>query len=380
MFNKKIPIIYLTKDKLKAVLVKTGKAPAIIKSDEITWSKDSLDKAFVQVKKQLKTKSIRILLSDELSYVLSLNIPFNTKVKDERKLIEEKIKPEIPEILENENWDFKETGRKTQSDKQIIAFAPVKSIFTLISQALVDANLKLQAIEPKTISKIRNPNPVIGLALKKDLKGRDEKVLNLSLKKLSPTKLKPSKSQSSELPAVRNEVKDSSEPKKLKPKPNKTLIIAFIVTLTLGALITGGILVQRNALQNNLKPSPSPLIVASPNPTPSPSPSPSPEPEIEVTLSDYKILVLNGTGGRGVAGTVKDILEAKDFVEIIADNADELDHQKTSVQLKTNTPETVWTIIERSLNSDYDLIKNQTPLTDDNEYDVIITVGKLQKQ
>ncbi|MBT7483515.1 hypothetical protein HN680_01990, partial [Candidatus Peregrinibacteria bacterium] len=186
MFTKKIPIIYLTKDKLKVVLVKLGKQPKIIKSDETGWNKDSLADSFKQAKKQLKAKTIRLLLADDLSYVLQLNIPFDTKLNNERQLVEEKIKTEIPEILDHDDWDYKETGRKTQNDKQIIAFAPVQSAFTLISQALADANLKVEAVEPEVVSKIRNTNPLIGIALKKDLKGKDEKVLNITPKKLEP--------------------------------------------------------------------------------------------------------------------------------------------------------------------------------------------------
>ncbi|MFH1280286.1 MAG: hypothetical protein ABII08_01575, partial [Candidatus Beckwithbacteria bacterium] len=306
MFTKKIPIIYLTKNKLKVVLVKLGKEPKVLKADETSWNKDSLAELFKQAKKQLKTKSVRILLAEDLSYVLQLNIPFDTKLKNERSLIEEKIKSEIPEILEDDDWDFKETGRKTQSDKQVIAFAPVKSSFTLISQALTDAGLKVEAIEPEVVSKIRHENPLIGLALKTDLKGKDEKVLNLKPKKLiqSPPQSK-TDDGSATLPAqAGNEVKDSSELKKetkppqrkdgpfLEKKPplvSKTLLIVFLVTFALSALIIGGILVQRNALESRSTPSPTPLLTATPEPTidPTPSPLPSLSPEPEIVLSEY---------------------------------------------------------------------------------------------
>lgn len=339
--TKKISIIYLTKTKIKVTLVKLGKDPKIIKSDEFDWHKDSLVESFKQVKKQLKTKSIRLLLANDLTYTLELNIPFDTKPVNERQLVEEKIKSEIPEILDHDDWGFKETGLKTQKDKQIIAFAPIKSAFTLISQALVDADLKVEVIEPEAISKIRNNDPLIGLALKKE---------NLSSKK------KP-------------------------PKINKSILIIFFITLILASLITGGILVQKNALDSRSQPTPTPLAIPSstsistPTPTPTPTPSPSPEPEI--VLSDYSIQVLNGTGGKGVAGAVKDLLEAEGFVDIKADNADEFDHQKTTVQLKPDTPNAVWETINRTLNLDYELLKNEAPLTKDEEYDVIITVGEL---
>ncbi len=399
MFTKKIPILYLSKSKLKVVLVTLGKEPKVIKSDETGWNKDSLADSFKQAKKQLKAKSVRLLLADDLSYVLELNIPFDTKPADERKLIKDLIKPEIPEILEADDWDFKETGRKTQKDKQIIAFAPVKSSFSLISQALTDANLKVEAIEPEVVSKVRNSNPLIGMALKQDLKGKDEKVLNLNIKKLIPTKPKPTKkSKSKEAPKPttekpESEVKPSPEtktptpqpaapkstpPEPEKPRVNKNLVIIFSVTLALGALVTGGILVQRSALEKRPSPTPSPRVFASPTPNPSPTPSPSPEPE--VVLSDYKIVSLNGTGGRGVAGAVKDILEAEGFEDVEAANAQKLNHTKTTVQLKSNTPDAVWDTIERALNSDYDLVKSETNLTEDDDYDVIITVGELLEQ
>lgn len=387
MFTKKVSIIYLTKTKLKLAVVKLGKDPQIIKSDETSWNKDSLGDSFKQAKKQLKSKSIRILLGDDLSYVLSLNIPFDTKSKDERQLIETKIKPEIPEILSSDDWDFKETGRKTQKDKQVIAFAPVKSSFTLISQALVDSGLKAEAIEPAVVAKIRNTDPVIGIALKKDLKGKDEKVLNLNIKKLLPSKPKDNvtgpdpvtKKGSEEASSKPKPIKDSPSPlvtpKSDKPKLNKNIIIVFIVTLVLGALVTGGILVQRSALEKRPTPTPTPLAIPSPSPNPTPTPSPSPEPEI--VLSDHKVQALNGTGGRGVAGAVKDILEAEGFEDVKADNADELDHVKTTIQLKADIPDAVWNTIERALNSDYDLVKSDDPLTEDSDYDVIITVGEL---
>ena len=364
MFIKKIPIIYLTKDKIKVVTVKLGKEPKVIKSDETDWNKNSLTDSFKQAKNQLKTKTIRLLLADDLSYVLQLNIPLNTKSKDERKLIEDKIKTEIPEILEDEDWYFKETGRKTQSHKQIIAFAPIKSVFTLISQALTNANLKVEAIEPEVVSKIRNTNPLIGIALKKDIEAKDGK------KMTGPDPV--------------TKIKDSPSPmlKSDKTKANKTLFIVFVIALALGALVTGGILVQKNALENQIKPSPTPFVIISPDtnttPTPTPTPTPpppSPEPEIELTDQ-----VLNGTGGKGVAGAVKDILEAEGFEDVDADNADKLDHLKTTVQFKADIPNTILDTINRILSSDYNLEKNLEPLTDDNEYDVIITIGKLIKE
>ncbi|MFH2061923.1 MAG: LytR C-terminal domain-containing protein, partial [Candidatus Beckwithbacteria bacterium] len=137
--------------------------------------------------------------------------------------------------------------------------------------------------------------------------------------------------------------------------------------------------VQRNALESRSTPSPTPLLTATPEPTidPTPSPLPSLSPEPEIVLSEYKVQVLNGTGGKGVAGAVKDILEAEGFENVEADNADELDHTKTTIQLKADTPETVWEAIKKVLDSDYDVVKSNEFLSEESDYDVIITVGVL---
>ena len=377
MFNKKIPIIYLSKTKLKVALVKLDREPKIVKSDETGWNKDSLTDSFKQAKKQLKAKTVRLLLADDLAYILEFNIPFDTKPSKERTVVKKRVQAEVPEILEHDDWDFKETGRKTQKDKQIIAFAPVKSAFSLISESFTNANVEVAAIEPETISKIRHKNPLIGLALKTDLKGKDKKVLNLKLKKILSSKSTP-KSEKKELPKSDSKIYEPTvESEKKPPLVNKTFIIIFLITFILSGLVIGGILVQNNALQSRPNPTPSPLVIASPSPIPTPTPSPSPKPEI--VLADYKILALNGTGGKGVAAAVKEILEQKGFEDIKADNADSFDFTQTEVQLKPETPEKIWQTIEASLTESYEVTQSAELLEDDSQYDVIITVGEKKE-
>lgn len=374
MFNKKIPIIYLSKTKLKVALVKLDREPKIVKSDETGWNKDSLTDSFKQAKKQLKAKTVRLLLADDLAYILEFNIPFDTKPSKERQVVKKRVQAEVPEILEHDDWDFKETGRKTQKEKQIIAFAPVKSAFSLISESFTNANVEVAAIEPEAISKIRHKDPFIGLALKTDLKGKDKKVLNLKLKKFLSSKPTP-KSEKKELPKSDSKIYEptvESEPP--SPPVNKTFIIIFLITFILSGLVIGGILVQNNALQSRPSPTPSPLVISSPKPTPTPTPSPSPEPKI--ILSDFKILVLNGTGGKGIAAAVKDILEQQGFEDIKADNADSFGFTQTEIQLKSETPEKIWQIIEQALTESYEVTQSAELLKADSQYDAVITVGE----
>jgi len=158
------------------------------------------------------------------------------------------------------------------------------------------------------------------------------------------------------------------------PLISKKFLIIFSIAFGLSALIAGGILTSRNALNKKTIPSPTPLVIASPIPSPEASPSATPEPEI--ILSNYKLLVLNGTGGKGVAGAVKDILESEGFENIKADNADKLDFTITQIQLKKTTPDQVFEIIDRTLNNAYEVTRSAEILTEDTDYDVIITVGE----
>ena len=93
-----------------------------------------------------------------------------------------------------------------------------------------------------------------------------------------------------------------------------------------------------------------------PSPEPPPSPSPSPSSKPEIVLTNYKVLALNGTGGKGVAAAVKNILEAQGFENIKADNADSFNFAATEVQLKKDIPNEIWKAIEKALSSNADTV------------------------
>lgn len=204
-----------------------------------------------------------------------------------------------------------------------------------------------------------------------NIQGRDEKTLNLSLLKAS-SKAKEETQTNLELTTKTT----------TKSKFNKNIIYIFLSFTFITALIAGGIITSQNALKNTPAPQLAPITTSVPNPiiptsTPSATPIPtlSPSPLPELILSDYKLLVLNGTGGKGVAGAVKDILEAEGFEDIKADNADKFDFTLTQVQLKQDVPSNLFDAIDRSLNSDYDVTRSAELLTSSSKYDVIITVG-----
>jgi len=363
MFTKKQAIVFITKDKIKITLVVLGKVPKITPLAEFVWNKDSLLASFQQVKSQIPGKKIRLLLGDDLSYTTNLNIPANIQPKDERQTVTEKVKEVIPELLNNQDWDYKQTGKTNQTDKEIIVFAPVKDKFLLINTAIQQAGLQLEAVEPQIIAKIRNDDPIIGLALKKDLKGEDKTVLNIV----------PEKIKQPETP------KSPESPPAKKPLIKKSYIIIFFIILAISALIIGGINISNNAL--NKKPVPSPKVLSKTVATksissPSPQASASASPQPVFKPADYKIQVLNGFGGKGVASAVKDILLTKGFTDIDTDNADSFDYTATEISLKSNSPAKLFQTIDQALNSLYEVTRSAQLLTSKSEYAVVIIVGE----
>lgn len=73
------------------------------------------------------------------------------------------------------------------------------------------------------------------------------------------------------------------------------------------------------------------VIVATPTPLP---PTPTPTPSFK--KEDVKIKILNGSGVRGKATEIKEILRKKGYVEILTDNAENFDYKITEIQVKND--------------------------------------------
>src|SRR5258708_1089785 len=67
------------------------------------------------------------------------------------------------------------------------------------------------------------------------------------------------------------------------------------------------------------------------------SPSPAlatPTPTVSIDRKDIKVKVLNGSGEKGKASEVKDLLKGKGYGEVRTDNADNFDYKITEIQVK----------------------------------------------
>ena len=73
------------------------------------------------------------------------------------------------------------------------------------------------------------------------------------------------------------------------------------------------------------------IVTITPTETP---PSPTPTPNFK--KEEVKIKILNGSGVKGKATEIKEILRKKGYVEILTDNADNFDYTVTEIQVKND--------------------------------------------
>lgn len=107
------------------------------------------------------------------------------------------------------------------------------------------------------------------------------------------------------------------------------------------------------------------------------SPTVEPTEAVEVKISDLKIQVLNGSGIAGEAGKVAKLLEGVGFQDIETRNADSFDFTKSQVRLKSRAPEDTFDTIKKALGDNYEVVLAD-PLPEDEDYDVVVIVGKKE--
>lgn len=152
MFKTKKTIIYIAKNKLRAGFVATRpplKVTGLIESD---WTAENLPQVLSQVKSKLKAKTVRVLIGEDLSYVVSLSVP-KTEAK-ERLAIKTKLKEIVPENLDESVWDFEEVAQ-TKEEKIVQVMVFVKSFFETLSASLNQAGIEAEAIEPTSVALAR---------------------------------------------------------------------------------------------------------------------------------------------------------------------------------------------------------------------------------
>lgn len=168
-----------------------------------------------------------------------------------------------------------------------------------------------------------------------------------------------------------------------KPKNHtKLLVIALILLFIGGAVFVAKYLADNSIISVPfLSKSSEKIVEATHTPTPTPTPEPTIEKITETKLQNfngYKLEVLNGSGIRGEADKVTELMNALGFDEISAGNADSYNYQETQVSFKSAELYRGIELIEDTL-SQYALLFSEEPLPEDYPYDVKIIVGKTRQ-
>lgn len=341
---------------LKVVLVVSGqtiRAAQVVGEElrdpiEMEWNENLLRKAFAVIKDRYHANRIRLVLDEDLSHTLDLEIPVTTAAADERQVVADLLRSKIPDILNASTWDYKIKDAKADA-KVVTVFVPVQEKLMSLTDAATKEGLEIEAVEPIGLSLARHPNPLVGMALKTDLRGDDRQVLNVQ------PELPSEPVGSLEAPPARSGSRVS--------RPTMMIIGAVILL----GLLAFGVLAAVRRQASSPAPSPSATPIASPSPLPSPSPEPA-------ELSDLKLQVLNGAGVPGQASAVASLLAKAGFGEAAVGNAANYNFTDTLISVKPDTPETAYLTAAKALQSNY-TVKKGAALDTDSEYDVVVTVG-----
>lgn len=222
----------------------------------------------------------------------------------------------------------------------------------------------------------QNLDPFISIASKEPLKNTNEEALNSDIQKLYTLiqykKTHPQEPEVNEKTTHSTEdIKNNSDNTSNKKIYIQLLLIGISLTFIIGSLIW--------FFMNQEKPiSETPLPVEttiSPTITETESPTPISTPSAEVSIADYKMSILNGSGKAGVATQLSDVLKEKGYDVTNTGNADRNDYEKSEIRYKSSVPKDLKKTLDKDLENLYNFIIGDT-LEDSDTSDIVIIVGK----
>lgn len=156
-----------------------------------------------------------------------------------------------------------------------------------------------------------------------------------------------------------------------KKSSKKGLLLTVVVVALAVALVSGGIMVYRKAMGGNDKATPAGENIL-PETEVTPAAEATPVPDLDRT--ELKIQILNGSGTPGFAGKAKDHLLSLGYENIETGNAGSYDYEETEIAIKESM-EGYLDMLKVDLVEKYVVASKTTTLDEDEEYDVIITLG-----
>lgn len=244
----------------------------------------------------LKDSEIYLLLSDAISYLFKKELPDGEIIDDGfRSRLLEIVKSDIPEDFSDFSWDYKIV--ENEGKREAMIFAPTAEIQAKINELSKVLAIKFVVIEPESISAERDPNPILGIVKKNDVKGKDDEVLNI--------------------------VVDENPPRNIN---------FFKLIIILGGVllfIAGNYYLYSNFIVK--KPVVNKVVENIVVPTVIPTPTTA-----TLRLEDLNIVVQNGTKISGKAGRVVDQIKALGVTNVSAGNADNKNYTENKVYFKSD--------------------------------------------
>ncbi|OGC49756.1 hypothetical protein A3A69_02300 [candidate division WWE3 bacterium RIFCSPLOWO2_01_FULL_37_15] len=350
----------MSNNTIKGVKVNLGDKTIAGDTYEAACNESNFFDCITDVISKLKTKEIDLLLDDQLCYVLNFSLDKNINKHYERAEVFKHVQKNIPEVLNDSDWDYKEGG-ENDNKVEFLIFAPVKSKFQFIAKAILNSKCKVRVVESVSLAKFRNTDPFIGIALKKDIKGVDSQVLNISLEQFTSQEQKNRKIEMHKISVV------------LTAALIGGIVLSLIYFISKTFPGNQNLETSKNDMQYENEDS-SAVSLENLNTEETSETTESQENIDKLELSVYSIQILNGTGKAGLAAKVSELLKTKGFADFEIGNADKNNYEKTTIFIQTiENPEKLKGIFTEALGEYEYTIKE--PLNSKIKYDVIITLG-----
>jgi hypothetical protein len=356
----------------------SGKNAAEEKLLEKEWQSGQLSEIFAELKNKFKFSVLRILLGDDLSYSLILTIPKDEyeKAPKKRDFIYLRIKEMIPEILTDDEWDYKKEPITDKKNYTIRVFSPVKQFFLELQSAAKKNRIKIDAIESISNAFLRNPDVVASVLNKKDITGNDEDVLNVQPKMdgAEEEKIEVATPISTN---VADEPKADVQVVTTVDSTDKKIILMIVVSFLIlcFAILLFFFLQNRNKLAK-LNQKNNPKVISNLIVKPSASrkrPTPTASSSAQIDKSKLALQILNGNGEAGASAKMADFLKTKGYAQFEMGNAETFDFETTEINVKKNG---VFLILKKDLEKNYQISSSSATLLSNDKYDTTIIIGK----
>lgn len=328
----------------KYILKASEKSISLIRvSTKLPYSKKPLIQniapdMFLEELSKLKERisEVRILLDAPMAYVFTLEI--NDSELPERTAIKEKLRTLVPEDLDLCDWDYvlKEKGIYD-------VLIPVPRLYKPLVDDLKLKEIEITAVETESYAEMRNKDPVVGLALKKDLAGPDSQVFNIS---------------------------------SIKPRDLSWLKYGFglvVLGIVIAAAYTTLLYVTLLKKTTQL-----PSVASTKDVSYLEIKRDSFDtPDTSQNLSTLAFQVLNGSGIAGEASRMQAALVSNSITNVAVGNAFGGSYVDTSIRFKSSLDSLELLNSLEALLPEYNFYLDET-LPEDSVYDVVITIGRQQ--